>query len=931
MRRPLRDAGAVLAIVLLTGALLVFALLYQREAALRSGIELAQLLARVIAEQTARTFQSADQRLQLTLTRLQYLDGGLAAEPALVRGLLHEELQQLPFLRALWVVGGDGIVVEDSAGGMRGTDASTHPYFRFFDGAARGGLFVGAPQRNAATGAWEVVVARARRGPDGRLHAVLAGAMQPEYFEQLWRGIDLGAKGTVALHQRAGQLVARHPRDEGLMERDLSQTPLFRDDLPRGPEGVSIRNSALDGVLRVIAYRQLSAYPDLVVAVGSGYQAMLAPWRRFATLTGLVWAAAVAVALVLTVKLRRQASIREESEQRFRQLAQVVPQIVFIANERGSVRFVSQRWREVTGRPPEEARGTGWTRVLHPDDREALVAQLARDIVAGNEVQLQHRLRARDGSYRWQLLRAVRVRDGQGGAVSWFGTCTDIDALQRAQQRLHDQAEQLRMAGRLTRVGSWRVDLDSQRMTLSEEAAAVLDLPPHAEPLMEDLVAMLKPEAVARSLEALRRCTAEGEAFDLEVAMTTRTGRDVWIRTLGEPIRDASGRVVAVQGAQQDITLRVLMMEEIRRLNASLEDRIAQRTAELGRQEALFRTLAEQAPLPFWTMDPRGNVSFLSRAWYELAGGAPPDWLGEDWMRLIHPDDVTAVQHNWLRSVVSGEPYAGTRRIRARDGSYHTMNYRAVPVRDPQGEVLFWVGIDSDITDLMANEAALRLANTQLEAFSYSVSHDLQSPLQRVASFARLLQQELDGTAQERALHYLARIQANADTMAQLIEGLLALAHVSEVAVIRAAVNVSDMATEILQRLQSEHPGRQVHWEVEPGLTVLGDARLMRSVLENLIGNAWKFSSGRERTEIAVGGSRERGEYYVRDNGCGFDMAYADRLFGTFQRFHDADEFPGTGIGLATVARAISRQGGRVWACSEPGQGATFWFTLPVA
>jgi PAS domain S-box-containing protein len=459
-----------------------------------------------------------------------------------------------------------------------------------------------------------------------------------------------------------------------------------------------------------------------------------------------------------------------------------------------------------------------------------------------------------------------------------------------------------------------------------------MDLPPGAEPDMEEVFAMISPDARERARRAVDDCIGRGEPFDMEVELTTRTGRHVWVRSLGEAVRDPlTGQVVAIQGAHQEVTLRVLMMEEIRRLNANLEERIAERTAQLARQEALFRTLAEQAPLPFWTVDPRGNVTFLSRAWYGLVGGAPPDGHGEAWLEWMHPDDVPAVQHNWIRSMVTGKPYAGTRRIRARDGTYHTMNYRAEPVRDERGEILFWVGVDSDITDLMANEAALRLANKQLESFSYSVSHDLQSPLQRVASYARLLQEELGAAATGKAQHYLARIQANAETMSQLIEGLLALAHVSEVEIIRAMVNVSDMAAEILQRLQSEEPARRVAWRVEPGLAVMGDARLMRSVLENLIGNAWKFTSHRPEAEIVVGGSRQRGEFFVKDNGCGFDMAYADRLFGTFQRLHDADEFPGTGIGLATVARAISRQGGRVWAHAVPGEGATFFFTLPQA
>ena len=647
----------------------------------------------------------------------------------------------------------------------------------------------------------------------------------------------------------------------------------------------------------------------------------------------LAWGlmAAVAVALVLALQVWRQLRSHRRTEERLRQLAHAVPQIVFTADRRGQVQFLSYRWEEVTGMRRQEARGEGWQQALHPEDREPMVEQLGQMLRQGAEIRHECRLRTRDGGYRWQLLRAVPLHEDGRAAVSWLGTATDIDELKQAQEQAREQAERLRMAGRLTRTGSWRADLETRRMTLSEEVAAGLDLPPDAEPTLQEIFALLAPESSVRALDAVNACVDEGLPFDIELALVTPTGRQVWVRTLGEPVRDESGRVVAIQGAQQDITLRRQMTEEIRRLNASLEERIAERTAQLTRQEALFRTLAEQAPLPFWTIDGRGNVTFLSRAWYELAGGAPPEWHGDRWTALIHPDDLPQLRHNWVRSMVTGDPYAGTRRIRARDGSYHTMTYRAVPVRGEGGEILFWVGVDTDITDLMANEAALRLANTQLEAFSYSVSHDLQSPLQRVASFARLLQQELAQWPAERAHHYLERIQANAATMSQLIEGLLALAHVSQVEIIRAAVSLSDMAAEILQGLQAEHPQRSVHWQVEPGLSVIGDVRLLRSVLENLLENAWKFTARTPAAQIVVGGCGARGEYFVRDNGCGFDMAYADRLFGTFQRLHSAEEYPGTGIGLATVARAITRQGGRVWAQATPGQGAVFHFTLPPA
>ena len=920
----------MLALAVLTGALLAYALLYLRESALRSGSELTDSLSRVIAEQTERTLQSVDQTLQLAIIRIETLRAAGQLDERSGRAALRSELKDLPFLRAMWVLDAEGRIILDSDEGTLGAVMADRPYFQAFMRAPDTEFFIGPALRSRTTGTWMMSVARPLRGADGSVRAVLAGAVEPPYFEQLWRGIDLGSDGAVALYQRGGQLIARSPGNEALLGKDYSRLPLFTQYLPQATQGTFIRESGFDGVLRVIAYRQLPTYPDLVVAVGSGYREMLAPWRRFAALTGAVWLAAVLMTFGLTLQVGRHARTREESEQRLRQLADAMPQIVFATDRQGGVTFVGKRWAEMTGRPAEEALGSRWQQLVHPADLQAMQARVAEGLSSGLQLEHEYRLLCKDGSYRWHLLRAAPV-PGPAGAVSWIGSATDIDELKQAQDRLRAQTEELHIASRLTRMGHWRAELASQRVTLSPEAAAVLDLPPDVEPTMQEIFAMVAPQSLPRTLQAFNACIEAGEAFDMETEVITGTGRHVWLRSVGEAVRDDAGHTIAIQGGQQDITLRVLMMEEIRRLNASLEERIAERTAQLTRQEALFRTLAEQAPLPFWTVDPSGRITFLSRAWYALAGGSPPKWHGYEWTQVVHPDDLALMEQQWKRCAPSGDTFAGTRRIRARDGTYHTTTYRAVPVRDHGGEILFWVGVDTDITDLVANQEALQLVNKQLEAFSYSVSHDLQSPLQRVGSFARLLQQELQALPEGRAHHYLARIQANADEMVHLIEGLLALAKVSEVDVIRSVVNLSELATEILQRLHADEPQRRVSWKVEPGLAVRGDTRLMRSVLENLIGNAWKFSSRREEARIEVGGSRERGEYYVRDNGCGFDMAYADRLFGTFQRLHGPDEFPGTGIGLATVARAIVRQGGRVWAHSAPGQGATFFFTLPPA
>jgi PAS domain S-box-containing protein len=928
-QRPLAVPWMVVAFAVGALLLLLAALAYLKAQAVDGGQRLTQSLADVIGEQTSRTLQTVDERLRTAGARVADLQSERPGDSDAGRAVLREEKQGLPFVHSFWVVDAEGRVVQNSEPGGVGLAIADREYFQVHKRNPATGFFVGPPLVGRITGTWIMTASRPLPAPPGEFRGIVVAALDPNYFQQLWRSIDLGDEGLVALFRHDGRLMLRSPPDNSVLGRDYSNMPLFTEHLPRRPSGVFMSQSPVDRVARVSAYRQLPEFPGLVVLVGSSYDSMLAEWQRFALLTLLVWAAAAVGVGMLGEQLRRQLRRTRESESRFRQLAQAMPQIVVTCDARGAVTFVNQRWAEATGRDVKTALGAGWRDLLHPDDRESARETLAHALAAGQEAQHEHRLLYRDGVYRWQLLRAVPVRDEQGAIVSWYGTSTDIHALKAAQVSLKSQADLLRMAGRLARMGGWEADLTSQRLYFSDEAAAIIDLDPGDTPHLDAILELLAPRFRDTARHAVDACIVHGTPFDLEVEMVTPRGRHVWVRSIGHPVRDEEGHVVRLQGAQQDITQRVRLMEQIRELNVSLEQKIVQRTSELARQEALFRTLAEQAPLPIWTVDPEGAVTFLSRAFYDLVGSEPPRWHGYQWLELVHPDDRADVQARWARSRETGEPYTGTRRLRAHDGTYHTMTYRATPVRTAAGAVEFWVGVDTDITELMANEAALRLANEQLEAFSYSVSHDLRSPLQRIASFAQLLQEQLPDPLAPRALHYLARIRANVDHMGQLIEGLLALAQVSQVDMVRTPVDLSQMAAEILDRLQAEEPARSVAWQVDPGLAVLGDVRLMRSVLDNLLSNAWKFTSRVEHATIHVGFDAELGEYYVRDNGAGFDMMFADRLFGTFQRLHRQDEFPGTGIGLATVARAISRQGGRIRAESQPGHGATFYFTLP--
>ena len=234
----------------------------------------------------------------------------------------------------------------------------------------------------------------------------------------------------------------------------------------------------------------------------------------------------------------------------------------------------------------------------------------------------------------------------------------------------------------------------------------------------------------------------------------------------------------------------------------------------------------------------------------------------------------------------------------------------------------------SDITDTKARRE-LEMANRELEAFSYSVSHDLRAPLRAIHGFAEALIEDYGDRLDEVGMDYLNRVRRSAERMAQLIDGLLSLSRLSQRDLYVGMVDLSTLAREVIEELSQRQPDRSVEVKIADGLVAECDMDLVRIVLDNLLGNSWKFTVGKDQAVIEFGAIGQNGEtvYFVRDNGVGFDMRYADKLFMPFQRLH-GEEFEGTGIGLATVARIIYRHGGRIWAEGVPGAGATFFFTL---
>jgi light-regulated signal transduction histidine kinase (bacteriophytochrome) len=227
--------------------------------------------------------------------------------------------------------------------------------------------------------------------------------------------------------------------------------------------------------------------------------------------------------------------------------------------------------------------------------------------------------------------------------------------------------------------------------------------------------------------------------------------------------------------------------------------------------------------------------------------------------------------------------------------------------------------------------AELEAANKELEAFSYSVSHDLRTPLRSIDSFSKILLDDYKDKLDAEGRDNLARVRRATQRMGQLIDDLLKLSRSTRNEMKSVMVDLTALAREIATELQQAEPARSVRWVIAPDLVALGDPDLLRVALENLLGNAWKFTGPQKNALMEFGSAEtESGPaFFIRDNGVGFDMAYADKLFGVFQRLHAAQDFPGSGIGLANVQRIVHRHGGRVWAEGRENLGATFHFTLP--
>lgn len=377
----------------------------------------------------------------------------------------------------------------------------------------------------------------------------------------------------------------------------------------------------------------------------------------------------------------------------------------------------------------------------------------------------------------------------------------------------------------------------------------------------------------------------------------------------------------------------------------------------LRESERRFRVLFENAGVGVAQGD-TNTRRFLrvNQKYCDILGYTREEMENLDFAAITYPEDLQK-NLDLLEQLKRGEipEFTMEKRYIRKDGSLVWVLLTVSPLWNPGEPPSTHITVVHDITEQKRAEYALRyseaqlrrlnadlelrvaertaqlqLANSELEAFAYSVSHDLRAPLRAIDGFSRILLQDHAEEFSPAARELLERVRAANQNMSQLVDALLGLSRMSRAAMYRETVDLAELARVILAALQESAPARRVEWHVVEHAIVQGDPRLLRVVMENLLGNAWKFTSRTEHPRIEFGKKIIGSEtvYFVRDNGAGFNPRYADKLFGPFQRLHRADEFEGTGIGLATVQRIIRRHGGRIWAEGQPGQGAVFYFTL---
>ncbi|MDO8887124.1 MAG: PAS domain S-box protein [Hydrogenophaga sp.] len=594
----------------------------------------------------------------------------------------------------------------------------------------------------------------------------------------------------------------------------------------------------------------------------------------------------------------------------------------------------------------------GFRDVIPPSDVPLLESRM-RKILHDDALEgVEYRMRRRDGRTFHALLSSSAVRDKDGVFLRSNTTVVDITHRKAAEISLRDNQRFLQTITDHVPGLIAYLDAGLRFRFANAEHLRVYGMDPVR--IMGQHISQCVLPEVWSDIQPRMEAALTGEEQHFTTWRPALGGKHIFVSARYLPdVQDGQVRGLFVQII--DITERKLIEERVSNLNEELEVRIRERSAELLEAEQRFRLMVDNLrDYCIFFMDADGLITDWTDSAQRMDGYSPTQMLGRHYGVLFdpaNPEHGKVRADQMLRLAASRGQHELHNWHMRKDGTQYWSHSVLIALRDDSGELRGFAKINRDMTDakrlddLMRNindelenrvverTEQLLAANKDLESFSYSVSHDLRSPLRHISSFVSLLEEHMGSQCDEVSARYLTTIGNSARHMSQLIDGLLAFSRLGRAAVNVTPVDFQLLVEAVVAQIGHDTEGRVVDWVVASDLPVVqGDALLLREVWANLLGNAYKYSRPRERSRIEVGWSVDPVvgyTFFVRDNGVGFDTKYAQKLFGVFQRLHRASEFEGTGIGLALTRRIIERHSGSIWAESELGIGSVFYFSLP--
>ncbi|MBS1191281.1 MAG: domain S-box protein [Rhodocyclaceae bacterium] len=531
-------------------------------------------------------------------------------------------------------------------------------------------------------------------------------------------------------------------------------------------------------------------------------------------------------------------------------------------------------------------------------------------------------------------LTSSPIRDLNGRIIGASHILRDISELKRTEEALRRSEAWLREAQRIGRMGSWDWVFATDMVTWSDELFHIFGLEPApiAPNFYKEQPALYTAESFARLQPLVAEASRSGTPYAVDLEILRPDGRTTWATARGEAVRDEDGAIVGLHGTVQDITERKQSEDKIRE------------------SAQLFRMVTDNFPGSVAIYDGERRFRYINPFGRQVTGLTLEEHIGKRDEDIRSPEAVDAYLPLLLKAYETRTPQRQEAQVSLPGGGY-VLSVIYIPILNSEGKVDSVLGIAADITERKRAEdevrqlnaeleqrvadrtARLEAANKELEAFAYSVSHDLRAPLRAIDGFSHKVVEGYGDRLDDEGRRLLQVVSYNAERMGRLIDDLLAFSRTGRLEMAPQRVNMEAMARSVAEELRQAEPERSIEFALSPPPAAWGDPALLRQVWVNLLDNALKFTRRRPVARIEVGGQVEGGEihYWVKDNGTGFDMRYADKLFGVFQRLHRQDEYEGTGVGLAIVQRILHRHSGRIWAEGQPDAGATFHFVLPLS